>query len=43
MKQVLFTIRENTPLTGDVCRMVLEGDTGAITAPGQFEIGRAHV
>ena len=36
MKQVLFTIRENTPLTGDVCRMVLEGDTGAITAPGQF-------
>ncbi len=36
MKQSLFTITENTPLTSTVCRMVLEGDTSAITAPGQF-------
>ena len=36
MKQSIFTILENTPLTRDVYRMVLEGDTSAITAPGQF-------
>ena len=36
MKQSIFTILENTPLTKDVYRMVLEGDTSAITAPGQF-------
>ncbi len=36
MKQTLFTILENTPLTSTVYRMVLGGDTGAITAPGQF-------
>ena len=36
MKQSLFTIIENTPLTRDVMRMVLQGDTSAITAPGQF-------
>lgn len=36
MKQDLFTILENKPLTPDVCRMVLAGDTSAITAPGQF-------
>ena len=36
MKQSIFTILENKPLTKDVCRMVLEGDTSAITASGQF-------
>lgn len=36
MKQSIFTILENKPLTRDVCRMVLEGDTSAITAAGQF-------
>ena len=36
MKQSIFTILENTPLTRDVYRMILEGDTSAITAPGQF-------
>ena len=36
MKQSIYTIRENTPLTRDVRKMVLEGDTSAITAPGQF-------
>ncbi len=36
MKQGLFTIKENTPLTATVYRMVLAGDTSAITGPGQF-------
>ncbi len=36
MKQSIFTITENTPLTRDVMRMVLSGDTSAITAAGQF-------
>ena len=36
MKRSIFTIIENTPLTRDVMRMVLSGDTSAITAPGQF-------
>ena len=36
MKQTIFTIQSNIPLTRDVMRMVLEGDTSAITAPGQF-------
>ena len=36
MKQTIFTIIENIPLTDTVYRMVLEGDTSAITAPGQF-------
>ena len=36
MKQSLFVIKENTPLTRDVMKMVLAGDTSAITAPGQF-------
>ena len=34
--QTQFTILENTPLTASVYRMVLRGDTSAITAPGQF-------
>lgn len=36
MKQTLFTITENAPLTPDVYRMRLAGDTSEITAPGQF-------
>lgn len=36
MKQSLFTVQENTPLTAQVYRMVLSGDTSAICAPGQF-------
>ena len=36
MKQSLFEITENTPLTASVYKMVLAGDTSAITAPGQF-------
>ena len=36
MKQSIFTIIENKALTRDVYRMVLEGDTSAITASGQF-------
>ena len=36
MKQSIFTIVENKALTKDVYRMVLEGDTSAITASGQF-------
>ena len=36
MKQSIFTIIENTALTDTVYRMVLEGDTSAVTAPGQF-------
>lgn len=36
MKQSIFTIRSNTALTDSVYKMVLEGDTSAITAPGQF-------
>ena len=36
MKQSIFEIVENKPLTKDVFRMVLSGDTSAITASGQF-------
>ena len=36
MRQSYFTITENTPLTESVYRMVLSGDTGDITRPGQF-------
>lgn len=36
MKQGFFEIIENIPLTKDVYRMRLSGDTSAITAPGQF-------
>ena len=36
MKQSIFEIIENKPLTRDVMRMVLSGDISAITAPGQF-------
>ena len=36
MKQTELTIIENLPLCTDVYRMVLAGDTSAVTAPGQF-------
>ena len=36
MKQSIFEITENTPLTASVYRLRLTGDTSAITAPGQF-------
>ena len=36
MKQGLFTVKENTALNALVYKMVLSGDTSAITAAGQF-------
>ena len=36
MKQSIFTIVENNPLTSSVYKMVLSGDTSDITSPGQF-------
>jgi dihydroorotate dehydrogenase electron transfer subunit len=36
MKQGIFTIIENTPLTDNVMKMRLAGDVSDITAPGQF-------
>ena len=36
MKQGIFTITDNTRLAPNTYRMVLAGDTSAITAPGQF-------
>ena len=36
MKQGLFDIIENTALTENVFKMILKGDTSAVTAPGQF-------
>ena len=36
MKQGIFEIIENTALTDSVYRMRLQGDTSAVTAPGQF-------
>ncbi|MBO5868354.1 MAG: dihydroorotate dehydrogenase electron transfer subunit [Oscillospiraceae bacterium] len=36
MKQSLFEIVENKPLTDAVYQMTLKGDTSAIIAPGQF-------
>ena len=36
MKQGLFEIIENTPLTANVYRMRLRGDTSAVTRSGQF-------
>ena len=35
-KKGIYEIRSNEPLTDAVWRMVLEGDTQWITAPGQF-------
>lgn len=36
MKQVLFSVKENTPLTDNVYKMILTGDCSDITASGQF-------
>ena len=36
MKESLFLVRENRKIAQDVYEMVLEGDTSAISAPGQF-------
>ena len=36
MQQQLFKIKENRPLTESIFRIILEGDTSAVTAPGQF-------
>lgn len=36
MKQSIFEVVSNEPLTDSVYKMVLAGDTCAITAPGQF-------
>ncbi len=36
MKQSIFTIQQNTPLTSTVYKMTLVGDTSEIAAPGQF-------
>ena len=36
MKQVIYTISENVPLTENVYRMVLTGDISAFHGPGQF-------
>ena len=36
MKQQIVTIRSNEPLTDLVWKMVVEAETGAITAPGQL-------
>ena len=32
----LYRVRENLPLTRDMTRMRLEGDTSGLTHPGQF-------
>ena len=36
MKQGIFTVAENTPITGKVSRLVLKGDVSGIEKPGQF-------
>ena len=36
MREGLFVIEENQPLTEKVHRLRLSGDTGTIAAPGQF-------
>ena len=36
MIEVKYTIAENAPIASGVYRLKLEGDTSAITAPGQF-------
>ena len=36
MKQSIFTIQENVEIAKNIFRMVLEGDTNGVTAPGQF-------
>ena len=36
MKQEIFEVKENAPIASNTFKMVLSGDTDAITAPGQF-------
>lgn len=36
MKNVIYTIKSNEKLTDNVFKMIFEGDTSAVTAPGQF-------
>ncbi len=36
MNRGIYEITENKPLTADIYKMVLAGETGEITAPGQF-------
>jgi dihydroorotate dehydrogenase electron transfer subunit len=36
MKQGIYEILENEPIAPGIMRLVLEGDTAALTAPGQF-------
>lgn len=36
MKNVIYTVKSNEKLTENVFKMVLEGDTSAVTASGQF-------
>lgn len=36
MKKSVFTVCQNDPLTENVYKMILKGDTSEITAPGQF-------
>ncbi len=36
MKQSIFTIKQNTPLTSNIYKMLLQGDTSDITNCGQF-------
>ena len=36
MKDVIFTIQENTQIAPSTFRMILEGDTSEIQKPGQF-------
>ena len=36
MIEVTYTIAENAPIASGVYRLKLDGDTSAITAPGQF-------
>ena len=36
MKNVIYTIKSNEKLTENVFKMIFEGDTTAVTAPGQF-------
>ncbi len=36
MKQVFYTVKSNEKIARDIYKMVLEGDTSALSAPGQF-------
>ena len=36
MNKVIYTIQSSRQLAGDIFEVILEGDTSAITMPGQF-------